>query len=136
MMRRLVRLPLPVLTLTALAASGRERLSPNEGWLFHKDDPAGNTVDLRYDTIERPGEIVATDNGDPRSFEPFPSPTREAFSGLCLVIVRAKPGQAGLIRVTAAGKALSAATTTITTTADAPWPAGRSEPHPLRSSPP
>ena len=71
-------------------------------------------------TVEGPGEIVATDNGDPRSFEPFPSPTREAFSGLCLVIVRAKPGRTGPIKVTAAGEGLSAATTLITTTADAP----------------
>ncbi|AOS43936.1 Beta-galactosidase [Lacunisphaera limnophila] len=66
-------------------------------------------------TIEGPGEIVATDNGDPTNLEPFPSPTREAFSGLCLVIVRAKPGEAGEIRLHAAGEGLRAATTIITT---------------------
>jgi len=35
------------------------------------------------------GEIVATDNGDPTSFESFQAPERKAFNGLALVIVRA-----------------------------------------------
>jgi beta-galactosidase len=43
-------------------------------------------------TIEGPGEIVATDKGDPTNLEPFSTPEREAFNGLALVIVRAKPG--------------------------------------------
>ena len=45
--------------------------------------------------IEGPGEIVATDNGDPTSFESFQSHDRKAFNGLCLVIVRGKAGAAG-----------------------------------------
>ena len=44
---------------------------------------------------------MATDNGDATSFESFPSHDRKAFNGLCLVIVRAKAGQAGKIKVTA-----------------------------------
>lgn len=51
--------------------------------------------------IEGPGEIVATDNGDPTSFVPFPSHEREAFNGLALVIIRSKPGNQGSITVTA-----------------------------------
>jgi beta-galactosidase len=43
-------------------------------------------------SIQGSGEIVATDNGDPTSFVPFPSHEREAFNGLALVIVRAKAG--------------------------------------------
>ncbi|MDQ5979457.1 MAG: beta-galactosidase, partial [Verrucomicrobiota bacterium] len=66
-------------------------------------------------TVEGPGEIVATDNGDPRSFEPFASPARETFSGLCLVIVRAKPGQPGEIRLTATGEGLQPAETRLST---------------------
>ena len=73
---------------------------------------------LRFE-IEGPGEIVATDNGDPADFEPFPSPARKAFNGLCLVIVRAKPGQAGLIRLKATGDGLAAASVRIRT-ADGP----------------
>jgi beta-galactosidase len=68
-------------------------------------------------TIEGPGEIVATDNGDPTDFEPFPSPKRKAFSGLCLAIVRAKPGHFGEIRITASADGLQAATATITAVA-------------------
>ncbi|MFH1213020.1 MAG: DUF4982 domain-containing protein, partial [Candidatus Neomarinimicrobiota bacterium] len=51
--------------------------------------------------VEGCGEIIATDNGDPTDFMPFPSPERKAFSGLALVIVRSKPGEAGSITVTA-----------------------------------
>jgi beta-galactosidase len=72
-------------------------------------------------TIEGPGEIVATDNGDPTSFEPFPSPTRQAFNGLCLVIVRAQPGRSGPIWVTASGEGLESSEVIITI---APSPPG------------
>ncbi|SPE62790.1 Glycoside hydrolase family 2 sugar binding [Verrucomicrobia bacterium] len=44
-------------------------------------------------TLRGPGEITATDNGDPTSFEPFQAHERNAWNGLCLVIVRAtSPG--------------------------------------------
>jgi beta-galactosidase len=64
-------------------------------------------------TIEGPGEIVATDNGDQTSFEPFQAPQRCAFSGFCLVIVRAKVGEPGAIRITASGAGLRADGTTV-----------------------
>jgi len=53
---------------------------------------------LRF-TIEGPGEIVATDNGDATSFAPFQSTQRDAFNGLALAIVRARPGSPGKIVV-------------------------------------
>jgi beta-galactosidase len=56
--------------------------------------------------IDGPGEIVATDNGDPTDFEPFPSPSRNAFNGLALVVVRAQAGTAGTIRLSAKSGAL------------------------------
>lgn len=34
-------------------------------------------------SIGGPGEILATDNGDPTTFESFQAPSRKAFSGLC-----------------------------------------------------
>jgi beta-galactosidase len=52
-------------------------------------------------SIEGPGEIVATDNGDATSFESFQAPERNAFNGLALVIVRAKAGQGGTIKLIA-----------------------------------
>ena len=64
--------------------------------------------------VEGPGEIVATDNGDPTSFEPFPSHERKAFGGLDLAIVRAKAGEPGRIRLTATGDGLRAGTALIT----------------------
>ena len=66
-------------------------------------------------TLSGPGEIVATDNGDQTSFEPFQAPRRKAFNGLCLVIVRGKPGQPGTLTLTASGAGLKDAVTTITT---------------------
>ena len=65
--------------------------------------------------IEGPGEIVATDNGDPTSFEPFQSHDRNSFNGLCLVIVRGKPGQTGTIKIVVRADGLSVGTTTIKT---------------------
>lgn len=58
---------------------------------------ANNVITFK---INGPGEIVATDNGDPTDFEPFASHTRKAFHGLALAIVRAKRGQSGPIMVT------------------------------------
>lgn len=46
-------------------------------------------------TIEGPGEIVATDNGDPANMVSFASHNRQAYNGLFLVIVKGKPGQKG-----------------------------------------
>jgi len=51
--------------------------------------------------IEGPGDIVATDNGDPTSFESFQSHERKAFNGLCLAIVRGNPGRGGIIKLSA-----------------------------------
>lgn len=67
---------------------------------------------LRF-SIEGPGEIVATDNGDPTSFEPFQAAERHAFSGRCLVIVRAKPGESGQVVVTAEADGLEPVRTTV-----------------------
>jgi len=52
-------------------------------------------------SITGPGEIVATDDGDPTSFESFQAPEHNAFNGLALVIVRAKAGQPGTITLKA-----------------------------------
>jgi beta-galactosidase len=60
-------------------------------------------------TVEGAGELVATDNGDPSNLESFQSAEREAFNGLCLAIVRAKPGQRGAITVRAVAEGLRTA---------------------------
>jgi beta-galactosidase len=70
---------------------------------------------IRFD-LDGPGEIVATDNGDPTSFESFPSHDRKAFNGLCLVIVRGRAGVPGRINLTATAGGLKTGTASITTT--------------------
>ncbi len=65
--------------------------------------------------IEGPGEIVATDNGDPTDMTAFPSHDRQAFNGLALVIVRAKRGQSGAIVIHAKSEGLRDAKCTIHT---------------------
>jgi beta-galactosidase len=52
-------------------------------------------------SIEGPGEIVATDNGNSMDMTAFPSHEREAFNGMALVIVRSQAGNFGTIRVSA-----------------------------------
>jgi beta-galactosidase len=63
--------------------------------------------------IDGPGEIVATDNGDPTSFEPFPSPERSAFNGLALAIVRTRPHQPASITLSAESGSLQSASLTL-----------------------
>ncbi|TCO05425.1 beta-galactosidase GalB [Natronoflexus pectinivorans] len=69
---------------------------------------------LRF-SIEGPGEIVATDSGDPRDFVAFPSNERNAFNGLSLVIVRGIPDKPGTIRVHAESDGLKSATVEVQT---------------------
>ncbi len=52
-------------------------------------------------SISGPGEIVATDNGDPTSHVVFSSRERPTFAGLVLAIVRTKAGAAGTITLKA-----------------------------------
>ncbi|MCB9208671.1 MAG: glycoside hydrolase family 2 protein [Ignavibacteriales bacterium] len=64
---------------------------------------ADNEVEFE---IEGPGEIVATDNGDPTDFTPFSSHKRRTFSGLALVIVKPSEKELGEITVTAKSNGL------------------------------
>jgi beta-galactosidase len=61
-------------------------------------------------TIEGPGEIVATDNGDAANLTSFALPERTAFNGRCLVIIRRKKSQSGVIKLTAQSDGLTGAT--------------------------
>ena len=63
-------------------------------------------------SLEGPGEIVAVDNGDATSFEPFQAKERNAYNGLALVIVRAN--SPGHLTLQAQSDGLQAATTEIT----------------------
>jgi beta-galactosidase len=71
---------------------------------------AGNGIAF---SIEGPGEIVATDNGDETDFDDFRQPVRKAFHGWAQVIVRAIPGTSGTIRIKACSEGLMAASVQI-----------------------
>ena len=76
---------------------------------------ADNTINF---SIEGTGKIVATDNGDPTNFTPFPSHQRKAFNGLALVIVKGLKGEAGEIIVTAKSDGIQPANVRINTTSN------------------
>ena len=80
------------------------------GWTAPRAD------DRIHFEVEGPGEIVATDNRDPTSFELFQSHDPKAFNGLCLVIIRSKSGQPGRIQLNASADGLKLGTTSIKTT--------------------
>ncbi|KAI1842681.1 hypothetical protein JX266_011143 [Neoarthrinium moseri] len=74
-------------------------------------DATGDTVPYASNSItfsiSGPGEIVSTDNGSPIDQTPFPSLTRNAFSGLALAIVRTRAGEQGVITVSATADGLA-----------------------------
>lgn len=58
-------------------------------------------------SVEGPGEIVATDNGDETDFDDFRKPERRTFNGWAQVIVRARKGATGALCVKVEGGGLS-----------------------------
>ena len=65
-------------------------------------------------SIEGPGAIVATDNGDPANLVSFASNERTAYSGLVLAIVRSQKGKPGTIKINASSAGLKMATVSVT----------------------
>lgn len=65
-------------------------------------------------SVEGPGEIVATDNGDETDFDDFRKPQRRTFNGLAQVIVRVKNGASGMVSVRAESAGLAASVAEIT----------------------
>ncbi|MES2648972.1 MAG: beta-galactosidase GalB [Bacteroidota bacterium] len=68
---------------------------------------AKNMITFR---VDGPGEIVATDNGNPADLNSFASTSRAAYSGLALAIVRAKKGATGTIKISVESPGLKPAT--------------------------
>ncbi len=60
-------------------------------------------------SIDGPGKIIATDNGDATSHESFQSPSKKAFNGMCLVIVATEKGASVPFTVKAESKGLKSA---------------------------
>jgi len=65
-------------------------------------------------SLQGPGDIVATDNGNPISFESFQAPQRQAFNGRAVVVVRSRAGQAGPLVLRAESDGLAPCEATFT----------------------
>ncbi|KAF2181136.1 glycoside hydrolase family 2 protein [Zopfia rhizophila CBS 207.26] len=98
---------------TAIKADGRDLSFITVEVLDSRGDVAPRADNAITFSLNGPGEIVATDNGDPADMASFPSKERKAYNGLVLVIVRAKTGASGQITVTATGTGLRAAPVTL-----------------------
>ena len=59
--------------------------------------------------IEGPGEILATDNGDPTDLVAFPSHERAAFNGYALAVIRSRSGESGRLNITVTSPGLKTA---------------------------
>ncbi len=64
---------------------------------------ADNMVDFK---IDGPAEVAGVGNGNPMSFEPFGADYRKLFYGKAMLILRAKEGPGGTIKVTASAEGL------------------------------
>jgi beta-galactosidase len=65
-------------------------------------------------SVEGPGEIVATGSGNAASQELFKAHKRRTFNGLALVIVKAKAGETGTIKINALSRKVGSAEITVT----------------------
>jgi len=70
---------------------------------------------IRFE-LEGPGEILAVDNGDATSHEPFRAKERAAYNGLCLVVIRSRAGAPGPLRLRAYSEGLRAGEVSIRST--------------------
>jgi beta-galactosidase len=80
-------------------------------------DEQGETVPraknhVRF-TLGGPGEIVAVDNGDATSLEPFQASERAAYNGLALVVIRTRAAQPGRLVLEARSAGLVPAALTL-----------------------
>jgi beta-galactosidase len=98
---------------TALASDGRDLAFVTVRIVDKDGVPAPRAHDRVRFTVDGPADLVATDNGDPTDFTPFPSPERAAFNGLVLGIVRTRAGAGGTITVRAAGAGLESTVVTL-----------------------
>jgi beta-galactosidase len=80
-------------------------------------DQQGSTVPRAKNrvsfTLDGPGEIVATDNGDATDLESFQSRDRAAYNGLALVVVRTNMNEPGQITLRARSDGLEEAQATL-----------------------
>jgi beta-galactosidase len=98
---------------TSLESDGRDlsfvtiQVTDKEGWIV-----PDASLPVIF-SIEGPGEIMATDNGDPTDLTPFPSLQRNLFNGLGLAVVRSGKNAPGRIILTVSSPGLESASAEI-----------------------
>ena len=101
---------------TKLSATGEDLSYVLVEALDAKGNPAPLADNLIQFDIQGPGEIAGIDNGDQTSYEPFQAPQHKLFFGKAMLIIRAKEGQGGEIKVTAKSQGLNQAVSSLTVT--------------------
>jgi len=102
---------------TALTADGADLSFVTVTIADQSGRPVPRSKNLIRFAVSGPGEIVAVDNGDATSFEPFQAGERHAYNGLALVVVRTKAGEPGAITLQAQSAGLTAAEISLQSTA-------------------
>jgi beta-galactosidase len=98
---------------SAVAADGKDlifitvRIEDKEKLLVPRSN---NQINF---SIEGPGRIVATDNGNAASHESFQAKSKKAYNGMCLVIVAAEKGASGMINLNSESKGLKSSSVKI-----------------------
>ena len=63
-------------------------------------DAEGNFVPTAADLVKfevrGPGKVIAVDNGDQSSHDPYQASERKAFNGMCLAVVQGERGKRGM----------------------------------------
>ena len=96
-----------------IAGDGRDLAFATVRIVDAEGNPVPDASDRIRFSVDGPGRIVATDNGDATDMTPFPSPGRDAFGGLALGIVAGTPGAQGTLTVRAVSGGLRGASATL-----------------------
>jgi beta-galactosidase len=94
----------------SISADGRDLAFVTVRFLDRNGNPVPSANHRIRFSIDGPGEIIATDNGDPADMTSFAAHERAAYNGLGLVIVRGLPGRSGVVTLRAESEALEPGT--------------------------
>lgn len=93
---------------TSVKADGTDLIFVSVSVVDDKGDVVPDAEHSVRFSVNGPGEIVTTDNGDQTDLIPFPEKERKAFSGKVLAIIRAEKGASGQFTVKAEAHGLKA----------------------------
>ncbi|KAK2760227.1 hypothetical protein FQN54_002294 [Arachnomyces sp. PD_36] len=98
---------------TSLSADGTDLLFVTVEVVDARGDVVPDAEPTIAFSVEGPGKIVSTDNGDQTDFNPFPEPERRALAGKVLAIVKAERGASGELTVSAEADSLKGGAVTV-----------------------